>query len=72
MSTAAPTTVDPGERLLDDLEALVRRHRALRNADSGPLHTELITAEVAMQLAVARRRSLRCSALHTVPTSLVV
>jgi hypothetical protein len=54
-------TTDPGTRLLDSLEALVRRHRALRTAgpdgvsDSADvLHAELITAEVAQQLAVAR------------------
>lgn len=50
-------TTDPGTRLLDGLEALVLRHRALHNESTGSadaLHTELITAEVAQQLALAR------------------
>ena len=51
---APPPPADPGARLLDGLEALVRRHRALAHDDSTPLHVELITAEVAQQLAVAR------------------
>ena len=55
---AGTPTADPGEQLLAGLEALVRRHRALRHDGTGTLHAELITAEVAMQLAVARR-SLR-------------
>ena len=45
---------DPGTRLLDGLEDLVRRHRALRTEGSEGLHVELITAEVAQHLAVAR------------------
>ncbi|TCK21153.1 hypothetical protein [Pseudonocardia endophytica] len=53
MTTA--TTPDTARTLLDGLEALVQRHRALAHDDAAPLHAELITAEVAMQLAVARR-----------------
>lgn len=51
---APPPPVDPGRRLLDGLEALVHRHRALAHDTSASLHVELITAEVAQQLAVAR------------------
>ncbi|OLL73049.1 hypothetical protein Ae168Ps1_1430c [Pseudonocardia sp. Ae168_Ps1] len=50
-------TTDPGTRLLDGLEALVRRHRALRTAGPDGVSDRadvLITAEVAQQLAVAR------------------
>ncbi|MFP5020665.1 hypothetical protein [Pseudonocardia phyllosphaerae] len=54
MTTIDHTDTDPGARLLDGLEALVRRHRALAHDTSGPLHVELITAEVAQQLAIAR------------------
>jgi hypothetical protein len=51
------------DRLLDSLENLVRRHRALglHAADESALHAELIAAEVAHELAVAR------SALHRHP-----
>jgi hypothetical protein len=55
------------DRLLNSLEDLVRRHRALElNAAEGAapeaaLHAELIAAEVAHELAVAR------SALHRHP-----
>jgi hypothetical protein len=51
------------EDLLDGLDALVHRHRALVHGDaaSGGLDAELIAAEVAHQLAVAR------SALHRHP-----
>ena len=45
---------DIGDHLLDALEALVRRHRALRSADTAGLQSELITAEVAHELAIAR------------------
>ncbi|MCE3551367.1 hypothetical protein LWC33_07870 [Pseudonocardia sp. RS11V-5] len=45
---------DIGTRLLEGLDALVRRHRALLSVGSGTLHAELITAEVAHELAVAR------------------
>lgn len=45
-------------RLLDSLDDLVRRHRALtptlESAPHSSLHAELITAEVAHELAVAR------------------
>ncbi|ANY08541.1 hypothetical protein [Pseudonocardia sp. HH130630-07] len=47
-------SADPASTLLDGLEALVRRHRALRTESPDTLHTELITAEVAQHLAVAR------------------
>ncbi len=48
------------DRLLNSLEDLVRRHRAfgLQTAEESALHAELIAAEVAHELAVAR------SALH--------
>lgn len=55
------------DSLLTSLEELVRRHRALgpHTADGSmlhdPLHAELIAAEVAHELAVAR------SALHRHP-----
>ena len=48
MSVPALPTADPGTQLLDGLDALVRRHRALRGGgDPGndALHAELITAE---------------------------
>jgi hypothetical protein len=54
------------DRLLDSLEDLVRRHRALALQESSDgrkvdLHAELIAAEVAHELAMAR------SALHRHP-----
>jgi hypothetical protein len=51
------------DRLLTSLEDLVHRHRALalHAADESALHAELIAAEVAHELAVAR------SALHRHP-----
>ncbi len=51
------------DRLLNSLEDLVRRHRALglHAAEESALHAELIAAEVAHELAVAR------SALHRHP-----
>jgi hypothetical protein len=55
------------DRLLTSLEDLVRRHRALglhaaeESAQEAALHAELIAAEVAHELAVAR------SALHRHP-----
>ncbi len=52
------------DRLLTSLEDLVRRHRALGPHPGGSesaLHAELIAAEVAHELAVAR------SALHRHP-----
>jgi hypothetical protein len=51
------------DRLLNSLEQLVHRHRALAAADEQltALHAELIAAEVAHELAVAR------SALHRHP-----
>jgi hypothetical protein len=48
------------ERLLDALERLVQRHRALvLHSEHAPLHAELIAAEVAHQLATARNDLLR-------------
>ncbi|WP_125911510.1 MULTISPECIES: hypothetical protein [Pseudonocardia] len=61
--TTRSRAVDPGAQLLDGLEALVRRHRALAHDDADTLHAELITAEVAQQLAVAR------NALRRIPRS---
>lgn len=55
MTTATTTEADSARKLPDGLEALVQRHRALAHDDAALLHAELITAEVAMQLAVARR-----------------
>jgi hypothetical protein len=51
------------DHLLNSLEDLVRRHRALglHAADESALHAELIAAEVARELAEAR------SALHRHP-----
>lgn len=49
-------------RLLDSLDDLVRRHRSITPAEPHSLlHAELITAEVAHELALAR------SALRRVP-----
>lgn len=49
-------------RLLDSLDDLVRRHRPLTpSKPHSLLHAELITAEVAHELAIAR------SALHRHP-----
>ena len=48
------------DRLLDALERLVQRHRALAlHSEHAPLHAELIAAEVAHQLATARNDLLR-------------
>jgi len=50
------------DRLLTSLDDLVRRHRALAlHSEHVELHAELIAAEVAHQLSVAR------SALHRHP-----
>ena len=50
------------DRLLTSLDDLVRRHRALAlTGEHVDLHTELIAAEVAHQLAMTR------SALHRHP-----
>lgn len=69
--SASPTageSVRPSvaDRLLDSLEDLVRRHRALALQEScdvqkAALHAELIAAEVAHELAMAR------SAMHRHP-----
>lgn len=51
------------DRLLTSLDDLVRRHRGLAGTDAGgELHAELIAAEVAHQLALAR------NALHRHPS----
>lgn len=50
------------DRLLTSLDDLVRRHRALAlHTEHSDLHVELITAEVAHQLAMAR------NAVHRYP-----
>ena len=50
------------DRLLTALDDLVRKHRALAlHTEHSDLHVELITAEVAHQLAMAR------SAVHRYP-----
>lgn len=51
---AARTSV---HRLLDSLDELVRRHRALaaHDGEDDALHAELIAAELAQQIAVMRR-----------------
>ena len=48
-------------RLLDALDDLIRRHRALAAHDGGDdsLHAELIAAELAQQIAVIRRPAPR-------------
>lgn len=51
-----PVTV---HRLLDSIEDLVRRHRALARA-GGTLHAELIAAELDQQVAVLRRLGRQC------------
>ena len=57
-----------GDRLLDSLEALVARHRALapQSPEDRGLHSELITAEVAQELATARRALARTPHLSVV------
>lgn len=52
----APPERTPVDRLLDSLEDLVRRHRALAAHDGrcAELHAELIAAELDQQLAVLR------------------
>ncbi len=44
-------------RMLDSLDDLVRRHRALaaEDGEDDALHAELIAAELAQQIAVMRR-----------------
>jgi hypothetical protein len=50
------------DRLLTSLDDLVRKHRALAlHTEHADLHVELITAEVAHQLAMAR------NAVHRYP-----
>ncbi|GAA1852084.1 hypothetical protein GCM10009836_35140 [Pseudonocardia ailaonensis] len=45
---------DIGDRLIESLEALVDRHRSSRAAAGEAIPSELIAAEVAQHLAVAR------------------
>lgn len=53
--TRAQRRVDIGSRLLDGLEAIVRRHSVLDvSGGLGNLHAELIAAEVAHELSLAR------------------
>jgi hypothetical protein len=58
MSAVLPTRddrlTDIGDTLLESLEALVDRHRSLRAAAGAAAPSELIAAEVAQHLAVAR------------------
>lgn len=56
------------DRLLDGLEALVARHRALapRTPEDVGLHAELVTAEVAQELALARAALRRAPHLTVV------
>jgi len=52
-------------RLLDGLESLLERNRALLgDPDAGALHVELIAAEVAHELAIARAALRRAPALQ--------
>ncbi|WP_181783575.1 hypothetical protein [Pseudonocardia pini] len=53
-SAADDRLTDIGDALLESLEALVDRHRSLRAAAGAAAPSELITAEVAQHLAVAR------------------
>ena len=72
--TTPDTTVpapDTARQLLDRLDALVRRHRALAHDDAAPLHAELITAEVALQLAEARRALRRAPGLGRTDASVL-
>lgn len=50
-------------RLLDSLDDLVRRHRSLTSEPHSLLHAELITAEVAHELAMARSALRRYPAI---------
>jgi hypothetical protein len=65
---STPTRTDRrtaiGDRLLDALEEIVARHRALGPAATTDLHTELIAAEVAHQLALTRSALRRLPALR--------
>jgi hypothetical protein len=61
---------DVVDRLLDSLEDLVHRHRGLATAGSHrDLHAELVAAEVAHVLAVARSNLLRHRPLRVVTPS---
>lgn len=60
LSTREQRRAAVAERLLDALERLVQRHRALAlHSEHAALHAELIAAEVAHQLATARNDLLR-------------
>ena len=53
--TRAQRRAVTADHLLDALEGLVRRHRAMApDPEYGDLHAELIAAEVAQELAVTR------------------
>ena len=53
--TRAQRRADIGSRLLDGLESIVRRHSVLDlSGGLGTLHAELIAAEVAHELSLAR------------------
>lgn len=55
-------------RLLDGLESLLERNRALLvEPDAGALHVDLIAAEVAHELEIARAALRRAPALIAVP-----
>ncbi|ODU04438.1 MAG: hypothetical protein ABS81_10345 [Pseudonocardia sp. SCN 72-86] len=68
-STPAPPTrerrrADIAARLLDSLESLLTRHRALLvEPDISALHAELIAAEVAHELETARAALRRAPSL---------
>lgn len=78
MTSAVPTQsvpsgrvrrrADIAARLLDGLEALLTRHRALLvEPDISALHAELIAAEVAHELELARAALQRTPSLTVVP-----
>lgn len=54
-ATREQRRADIGTRLLRGIEAIVRRHTVFDPGNgAGPLHAELIAAEVAHELALAR------------------
>ncbi|GEL23657.1 hypothetical protein PSU4_26110 [Pseudonocardia sulfidoxydans NBRC 16205] len=74
--SASPSGASPRERrradiaarLLDGLESLLTRHRALLvEPDISALHAELIAAEVAHELELARAALQRTPSLTAVP-----
>ena len=53
--SSPPRRIDAVDRLLNSLEDLVRRHRALAaGGRDEALHAELVAAEIAHELAVTR------------------